>query len=96
MKPEDIEVDLIPHTSLQSTRIGVLEVDLGQYRIRANGFCVGYIDKRPGFGAVLSHTSLPVAVQEIIKQKVDVILGRESPPIATASPIILEEEEYED
>lgn len=96
MKPEDIQVKLIPHVGRQSTPLGILEIDLGQYRIQANGICVGYIAKKPGFAAILTHQSLPQVAKDIIKQKVDDILGRNSPPIATASSIVLEEEEDED
>lgn len=91
VKPEDLVVELVPHMGRQSTRIGVLEVDLGQWRVKVNGFCVGYIDKQPGFGVKLTYQNLPEAAKQIIKDKVDVLLGRVNPPIATSS--IIEEDE---
>lgn len=94
MRPEDITVELKPHLGFQRTRIGNLEIDLKQYKVMANGFHVGYIDKRPGFGVKLIHQTLPQDAKAVIKRKVDEILGRDTPPIATVQVFREEDEDF--
>lgn len=96
MRAEDIEVTLAPHLGHQATRLGVIEIDLGQWLVFANGRHVGYVDKRPGFGVKLIAFGLPEVVQQTIKRKVDELLGRETPQIHESAPIIAVEDDDDD
>lgn len=91
----DIEVTLKPHVGLQSTRIGVLEVDLGQWMIYANNIHVGYVSKKPGTLINLIHMTLPLSAKDEIRRQVDLLLGRVNSPIAN-SAVILEEDDEEE
>jgi hypothetical protein len=88
----DIKVDLRPHVGKQPTRIGVLEVDLGQWMVFANGFHVGYVGKKAPTRVRIIHQSLPLGAKEEIKRQVDVLLGYETPPAVNAA-VILEDED---
>lgn len=92
----DIVVELKPHVGHQSTRIGVLEVDLGQWMIYANKIHVGYVSKEPGNQINLIHMTLPLSAKEEIRRQVDLLLGRVNSPIANAAVILEEDDDYEE
>lgn len=88
MSATPIIVELRPHTGLKSTRIGVLEVHLGQSMVLANGTHVGYLGDESFAGIKFINLGLPHEAKEEIKRQVDAILGRVTAPVANAAPIM--------
>jgi hypothetical protein len=82
MQVDDIEVTLTPQVGTKQTRIGPIEIELGNWIIHANKIQVGYVGKHAGARVKIIHQTLPPEVVDFIKSKVDEMLGRSTPPAA--------------
>lgn len=79
----DLVVTLEPHKGVQQTDLGLVEVELDQYRVfaAANGrkLCVGYVGKRSGlpFCPTAPFVELPETVQDEIYRQVCQVIGED-------------------
>ena len=76
---EKITVELQPHTALQNSKLGVVEIEYDQYKVMVNGNLAGYVGKGEDTSVKFIAVSVSQQIKEEICKQVGELLGADGP-----------------